>query len=151
MLIGVPGSGKTTWIGQQPFDWSRTVTASTDDYVERIAGERNTTYSAVFEEVMPAAVRHMVDVVLNAVSRDHDIIWDQTSLTPHSRAKKFRMLPAQYEVIGIVFPTPPRRELQRRLSARSGKIIPQSVLNAMIHTYVEPTFDEGFAQIIHMR
>lgn len=149
MLIGVPGSGKTTWINQQNFDWSRTVIASTDNYVERIAEQRNTTYTAVFDEVMPQAVRYMIDVVQSAVVSGHDIVWDQTSVTRHSRAKKFRLLP-DYDVTAVVFSTPSRVELHKRLNGRAGKVIPISVLNAMIGSWEEPTLDEGFVEILHV-
>lgn len=150
MLIGVPGSGKSTWIAKQPFDWTNTVIASTDNYVEKIARERGKTYSEVFDEVMPDAVRNMAEVVTDAVQSGHNIVWDQTSTTRASRAKKFRMLRG-YKVIAVVFPTPPRDELQRRLSGRVGKNIPSVVLGNMIKNWEEPTEDEGFDQIIHVR
>lgn len=151
MLIGVPGSGKSTWIASQPFDWSRTVIASTDNYVEKVAKERGKTYSEVFDEVMPAAVDNMARVVVDAVKNNYDIIWDQTSTTRWTRAKKFRMLPDNYEVIAVVFPTPSPTELQRRLGNRPGKTIPVNVVQSMISKYEEPTESEGFSKIIHVR
>lgn len=151
MLIGVPTSGKSTWIARQPFDWNNTVIASTDDYVERVARERGQTYNQVFQEVMPAAVDHMAQVVKDAVANGHDIIWDQTSTTRWTRAKKFRMLPHNYEVVAVVFPTPSEKELSRRNAARAGKIIPATVIQSMIDRYEEPTESEGFDEIIHVR
>ena len=62
ILVGVPGSGKSTWIKNQ--DWSsKCVIASTDDYVEAYARSVNRTYSEVFDEYMPKAVRLMMDRV----------------------------------------------------------------------------------------
>lgn len=151
MLIGVPGSGKSTWIARQPFDWNRTVIASTDNYVDQVAKERGKTYSEVFNEVMPAAVKHMADIVVDAVEHGYDIIWDQTSTTRWTRKKKFNMLPDTYEVIAIVFPTPSAEELSRRLGSRPGKTIPPEVVQSMIDKYEEPTESEGFSKIIHVR
>lgn len=151
ILIGVPGSGKSTWIAKAPVDWNNTVVASTDNYVEQEANRQGKTYSEVFKDVMPAAVNHMAQTVINAVKNKQDIIWDQTSTSKHTRAKKFRMLPHDYEVIGVVFPTPDRKELNRRLASREGKTIPDEVIQSMIRNWEEPSEAEGFSKIIHIK
>lgn len=151
MLIGIPTSGKSTWIAKQPFDWSRTVIASTDNYVDRVAKERGKTYSEVFQEVMPAAVKNMAEVVRDAVDNRYDIIWDQTSTSRWTRAKKFAMLPEEYEVIAVVFPHPSPEEIELRNRSRPGKSIPQHVIQSMINKYEEPTESEGFDKIIYVR
>ena len=149
ILIGVPGSGKSTWIHQQNFDWTSTVVASTDDYVERAAALAHMTYSEVFKDTMPDAVKYMTHVVVEAVKANKDIIWDQTSVTVPSRAKKFHMLP-NYDVIAVVFRTPDKAELARRLASRPGKVIPKYVMESMRANWEEPTKAEGFGSIIHV-
>lgn len=148
ILVGVPGSGKSTWISKAPVDWSNTVVASTDNYVEREAKRQGKTYSEVFNEVMPDAVKHMANTVIDAVGNKQDIIWDQTSTTKHTRVKKLRMLPVNYETIAVVFSTPDKKELSRRLGSRPGKTIPDEVINNMISKWEEPSEDEGFDKII---
>ncbi len=148
ILIGIPGSGKSTWINNQNFDWSRTVVASTDDYVDSEARNQGKTYSEIFRDTMPAAVAHMTKTVVDAVRAGKDIVWDQTSTTVASRAKKFRMLPPNYSVVGVVFRTPDRAELARRLKSRPGKEIPDNVMRSMIGGWEEPTKAEGFNKII---
>ena len=151
LLIGIPGSGKSTWIKSQPFDWGRTVVASTDDYVDAEALRQGKTYSEIFKDTMPDAVAYMAKTVVDAVKEGKDIIWDQTSVTVPSRAKKFRMLPANYEVIAVVFNTPDKAELARRLASRPGKEIPKYVIESMRANWQEPTKAEGFVQIIYCR
>lgn len=151
ILVGVPGSGKSTWIASAPVDWNNTVIASTDNYVEQEAKRQGKTYSEVFQEVMPMAVKHMANTVVNAVRNKEDIIWDQTSTTRNTRAKKLRMLPSDYETIAVVFPTPDEKELARRLAGRPGKTIPDEVMKSMIEKYEEPTENEGFDKIIHVK
>lgn len=150
ILVGVPGSGKSTWINKQNFDWSRTVVASTDNYVDAEAKRLGKTYSEIFKEVMPTAVEHMAETVRVAVRSNLDIVWDQTSTTVESRAKKFRMLPANYEVIAVMFRTPNEKELTRRLGGRPGKTIPKDVMDSMIKSLVLPTAAEGFNRIINV-
>lgn len=144
-MIGVPASGKTTWIRNQ--DWALGLTVvSTDMFVEAYAHAQGKTYSEVFDEYMPRAVDLMAKQVVLAREHGHTIIWDQTSTTVASRAKKFRMLP-NYEHVAVVFKTPDPLELAIRLKNRPGKNIPQHVINSMISGWEEPTVEEGFGEI----
>lgn len=150
ILVGVPGSGKSTWIANQPFDWNRTVVASTDNYVERQASDQGKTYNDVFHDVMPDAVKHMAMTVVDAVRQKFDIVWDQTSTTVATRRKKLRMLPPAYKTIAVVFATPEEKEHARRLNSRPGKVIPGEVLNSMISKFEMPTREEGFDEVWHV-
>ena len=145
ILIGVPASGKSTWVSNQP--WSKDCAyISTDKHVEAYAKFMKKTYSEVFEEYMPTAIEFMLTDVVSARNEERDIIWDQTSTTINSRKKKFRMLPDYYH-IAVVFKTPLMSELSRRLNSRPGKEIPMSVVNAMINLFEMPTKEEGYKEI----
>jgi len=146
-MVGVPGSGKSTWIKNQ--DWTQDcVMVSTDAFVEQEAQRQGKTYSEVFADFMPTAVDLMADQVVEARELDRDIIWDQTSTTLASRTRKFNMLP-NYEHIAVVFKTPEHKELMRRLLSRPGKEIPEHVIASMIASWEEPTLEEGFDEIWH--
>lgn len=145
VLVGVPGSGKSTWARGQ--SWATDCEyVSTDDLVEAHAQSVGRTYTEVFDQYMPEAIRLMVRQVDAAKRAGRDIIWDQTSTTVASRARKFYMLP-DYYAIAVVFSTPDYEELQRRLSNRPGKTIPDGVVEQMIAQYEEPTELEGFKEI----
>jgi predicted kinase len=144
-MVGVPGSGKSTWIFNQ--EWANDcVIVSTDDFVQAYARSVGKTYSEVFDEFMPEAVNLMAKKVVEAREMGKDIIWDQTSTTIASRARKFRMLP-DYEHIAVVFETPSRIELRRRLDSRPGKEIPWVVVEGMLASFEMPTEEEGFKEI----
>lgn len=144
-LVGVPASGKSTWIANQ--DWAKNcVVVSTDAFVEDYAKECGSTYSEVFDDYMPTAVKLMADQVVRAREAGRDIIWDQTSVSIPSRKKKFNMLP-DYEHIAVVFSTPDSAELDRRLASRPGKTIPKNVIRSMISNFDMPSEDEGFKEI----
>jgi predicted kinase len=145
VLVGVPGAGKSTWITNQ--EWTQDcVVVSTDAFVDQEAQRQGKTYSEVFDDYMPTAVDLMVDQVVQAREAGQDIIWDQTSTTVASRRKKFKMLP-NYHAVAVVFPTPDPAELERRLSSRSGKLVPWNVMQGMISSFKMPTEDEGFDEI----
>lgn len=144
-LVGVPGSGKTTWVNNQ--SWAANCAViSTDAWIEIIATKLGKTYSDIFDDFMPMAVDLMAQEVTLARDQNRDIIWDQTSTTVKSRSRKFAMLP-NYEHIAVLFAIPEQTELERRLAQRPGKVIPKKVLDSMIDNFEAPTKEEGFKQI----
>ena len=147
ILVGVPASGKSTWIANQK--WAQDcINVSTDFHVEQYAKEKGKTYSEVFDEYMSTAVELMISDIHNAIEFDKDIIWDQTSTTIASRKRKFRMLQG-YRMIAVVFKIPDVEELERRLNSRPGKHIPNHVMRSMINGFQMPTLEEGFDEIWH--
>jgi predicted kinase len=145
VLVGIPGSGKSTWVKNQ--DWAKDCSyISTDMWVDMEAERQGKTYSEVFKDYMPHAVKLMANQVELARDLGRDIIWDQTSTTIASRERKFNMLP-DYYAIAVVFKTPEKDELDRRLASRIGKHIPSRVIRSMIAGWDDPTEDEGFKEI----
>lgn len=145
VLVGVPGSGKSTWVKNQK--WAdQCVVVSTDEFVEDYAKECGQTYSEVFDDYMPTAVKLMADKVVRAREAGKDIIWDQTSTSVATRAKKLRMLPDYYK-IAVVFNKPDDEELKRRLASRPGKNVPWAVIDQMWGSWEDPTEEEGFSEI----
>ena len=147
-LVGVPGSGKSTWISTQIWALGLTI-ISTDSFVEAHAKAQGKTYNEVFKDYMPTAVDLMVKQAAFAQEHGHTVIWDQTSTTVSSRRKKFRMLP-DYKHIAVVFKTPEPTELARRLASRPGKNIPKEVMDDMVQKFKMPTLEEGFEEIWHV-
>lgn len=154
MLIGVPCSGKSTYIdelkSQNPDrDY---IVLSTDDILERLGNEKGWDYNQAFKNIPFKKVQAIFNTDFrHAVKAKKDIIIDQTNLTVKSRAKKLNKLPEEYKKIGIVFIVT-SDELERRLvkrTAMTGKIIPRSVLNNMIRSYVPPSCSE-FDKIIEV-
>lgn len=145
VLVGVPGSGKSTWVANQ--EWAKDCAyISTDIHVEAYAKSQGKTYSEVFDEYMPTAIDLMMEDVERARTKGQDVIWDQTNTTVKSRARKFRQFPG-YDAIAVVFKTPGMQELDRRLRSRPGKEIPRKVIVQMVEQLVLPTEEEGFTEI----
>ena len=144
-LIGVPAAGKSTWINSQ--NWIGGMEyVSTDHHVHAYAKEQGKTYEEVFKDYMPTAVDLMAAEVVAAREAGRDVLWDQTSTTVKSRARKFNMLP-NYEHIAVVFTTPVIAVLKERLANRIGQPIPWEVVQGMIDNFEYPTNEEGFKEI----
>lgn len=144
-LVGVSGSGKTTWAKNQNW-FSDCAYISSDKWIEFFSEQVGTSYSEVFHNFIETAITCMLQEVEVAASKGKDIIWDQTSISVNSRKKKFLLLP-NYEHIAVVFNTPSDKELQSRLNSRPGKEIPSEVVKNMIKGFQTPSLDEGYKEI----
>ena len=145
MLIGIPGSGKSTWQKNSKAAMTAYL-ASTDQFIELYASINHKTYDEVFKDIIKSAEKHMYEMVMTAVKNDGDIVWDQTNLNRKTRAKKLIMIPDYYEKIAVVFPVPD--DLDKRLANRPGKTIPYHVMKNMIDSFEYPQMDEGFNVIV---
>ena len=157
MLIGVPCSGKTTWLRDYLlFDeptsgttmYNDEMVVGTDMIVDDIAAEEGTTYSAIWKDTINFATDMMNRTIDYAGENDIPIYWDQTNLTERSRVKKLGQIPTYYERVGVLFPTPNIDELKRRLASRPGKEIPWHVMERMLGSYEDPQLSEGFDALV---
>lgn len=145
LLIGIPCSGKTTWVNDYEFP-NDVAHISSDYFLEEYADLHSTTYTKIFKEYAPTANRLMFEEAKEALQQGIDIVWDQTNTTISSRKKKLTML-SDYYKIAVVFKMPTEEELQKRLASRPRKVIPDDVIKQMILQFQEPTKSEGFDDI----
>lgn len=147
MLVGVPGSGKSTWLDQQGFGRD-TAIISTDQHIDAEAARQGQTYSEVFKGFVKRATSIMNADLAIAIKDGNDICWDQTNVTSKSRAAKLASVPNTYRKVAVFFPTPEPKELERRLASRPGKHIPWNILQGMASHLEIPTEDEGFDEVV---
>lgn len=147
VLIGLPGSGKSTWrekflAGKAP---DSVVCVSQDDIIEDWAAANGMTYSQAWSKVnqkdVAAKFRNDYKAALNA---GKDIIIDRTNMGAKARKELLKHVPESYHKVAVVFVIPDP-ELKARLKAReaqTGKAIPEFVINNMAKAYVAPTREE---------
>lgn len=148
LLIGVPGSGKSTWVKSHSSD---AVIVSTDDYIEQVAKNSGLTYNDVFLDTIKEATSAMFNTAKTAILNQQNVIWDQTSTTVSSRKKKIKMFPSEYHKVAVFFHCPPDDILNSRLESRPGKIIAPEVIKQMKENLKMPTLEEGFDEIIEVK
>lgn len=148
MLVGVPGSGKSTWVENQ--NWSKScVYLSSDKFIEDYAASVGKTYNEVFDGYVKTASQLLTKRAITTNVAETDAIWDQTNLTVKSRAGKLKLFPC-YKKIAVVFTTPESDELARRLASRPGKNISDAVMASMTSIFQMPSEEEGFSEIWHV-
>lgn len=149
MLVGVPGSGKSTWVANQ--DWAKDMpVVSSDRFIEEHAKQAGLTYNDVFKDYVKIATKLMENQVAICQANNMDFIWDQTNTSVKSRKGKLATI-SGYECIAVMFRTPEDEELARRLANRPGKAIPDAVISFMKDTLEEPTEEEGFTEIWYVQ
>lgn len=154
ILVGVPGSGKSTWLeNQEQLQLDDTWISSTDDIIENIAAWHNMTYDEAFKDLISFAEKAMWRDLKDFAEEGDYIYVDRTNLSAKSRRKFISFLkPYGYEFECVVFPMPgddllPAEEWNRRLDSRPGKTIPDHILTSMIDHYEIPLESEGFSKI----
>ena len=147
ILIGVPASGKSTWVNNNVNLYE--AIASSDNTIETVAEEYGFTYSETFNNLIKFATMVFERDLEVAIELEKNIVIDRTNLTPKVRKRFIDMFKkAGYTVIAVVFETPEADEWKRRLDSRPGKFIPQTVLDSMSKNFVYPNVDEGFDYVI---
>lgn len=149
LLVGLPGSGKSTWVKSYLLTNPDYVVVSSDDIIDAYAKSVGKTYTEVFSEYMGNAEVEYNIRLSAAIREGKNIIVDRTNLSPKSRRKITSKVTKDYKKIAIVFNTP-IEEIKERLIKReneTGKEIPDYVIVTMMNSYIEPSVDEGFSEI----
>lgn len=151
ILIGLPGSGKSTWVKNNILQNTQKIKVlSTDNIIEILALAQKKTYSEIFPDAINYATeQYFLDMKAYIFDRNNFVV-DRTNLTKKSRSKILSQLSKNYYKIAIVF-TCDDEELDRRLQSRPDKIIPKQVISNMKAYYEKPSEDEGFNEIIYIQ
>lgn len=149
MLIGAPGSGKSTFLNglkkQIPI-----VVASTDDQIDEHAANNGLTYSQAFDQInFKTLKQRMEQAIVDARDAGKHIAVDQTNMHRKSRSGKLKMAGPGYLKIALDFDVPDKTLLER-IDARAeatGKNIPRHVVFSMLKSYEAPSKTEGFDHV----
>lgn len=152
LMVGLPGTGKSTLVSRLLEENPGAFLYSTDKYIEDCAKMNRMTYDEAFAEFIDPATTHMNRMLDVAIRCKQDVIWDQTNLGPKKRGKIIRRAKNAGYTVYCECIAPPvsesdKKEWQRRLENRPGKTIPDSVMNSMMQSYVEPSLDEEFDRV----
>lgn len=148
ILIGVPMSGKSTWIKN---NYPNTKVISRDNIVLEVHGSND--YNKAFKEVNHKEVDKLLNSrLISASQSNEDVIIDMTNMTSKRRKSTLRHFTNFYKE-AIVFPILSDDEYERRNNIRTvteNKSIPLSILKSMMDTYEPPTKEEGFDDIVNL-
>ena len=141
-LIGLPGSGKSTWRRTAVSRATRPVAVvSSDLLIEQRAYEHGITLCQAYASTDFGPVEARVaDDVHEAAQRGEDIIVDRTNMRYQSRGRLLDLVGPDYARIALLFDVP-LDLLNERLRARAhatGRVVRQAVLDDMRANYEPP-------------
>lgn len=145
MLIGLPGSGKTTYSKEK---WPNHVRVSSDDMIDAIAKNLGKTYNDVFQDYIKEAQKSAFDSFKHLISTDANVVIDRTNMSQKSRAQYLALIPNHYSKVACYVVCSNEDEHQRRLTSREGKVIPDYVLKNMRNSFQDVVPSEGFQQYL---
>lgn len=141
LMMGVPGSGKSTWIKRQLTEGD--VYISRDEIRFKMLDKNSTTdYFAYEDEVFNEYLRQMNTALEN--EKVKRIFMDATQTNKKARAKVLNSVKIKPEFIDVIWIRTPLMECYKRNANRTGReFVPKHVIKSMYDRQEEPSWDEG--------
>ena len=141
LMIGCPGSGKTTFLKNHTNSKNSIVVSR--DAIRFSLLKENDEYFAREEEVL----QKFYAQINNALQEGKNVFIDQTSLTPRSRKKLLDNL-WHYDAANAIWIDESLQTCLERNRLRKGReFVPEVNVCRMFHSLIPPSLDEGFKRI----
>lgn len=154
MLIGIPGSGKSTFRHNFIKEHPDFVTISSDDHIESEMKKYNLTYQQYFNymtrEEWTDIHNNLKDKTIEAVKKNKNIIVDLANLTKRNREKKTIYIPDYYYKVAIVFHVNLNEAINRDKTRKISHEIPYEVIKNMYKKFEYP-IEEFFDEVIDIK
>lgn len=151
VLVGIPGSGKSTWAEKLMAASDRQfVVVSSDLVIDQLAKRDGITYSESHDKYLMLAIGIAERDFRESLAAGKNIIHDKTNVSRSRRETILQDLPNQYIKVAVVFDVPDK-VLEKRLADRAkatGKSIPKDVVKEFFSAWQSPSKAEGFDLII---
>jgi predicted kinase len=156
-MVGVSGSGKTTWVNSH----KQYVSCSTDSVIEELAEIMGISYTDAFDYVQKNKkfdyiTTKFFEKIHECILNDKDFVIDRTHLKRHIRISLINELKTfaiehgkHLELFAVSFELPKSTIFERlkNRKKKTEKFIPKEVILDQIDSFDIPTIDEGFVAI----
>jgi predicted kinase len=149
ITIGIPGSGKSTWVRNNLRVSGKIIVALDEIRKKRYGFFPQNLNDDLESEVWKEAISQAV----SAIEAGNDAVIDSMALTIEFRRKIFKMIAegtdAKFNKIAIFIDTPVEVAIQRNYSRQ--KIVKEETILDMSRHLQEPTEAEGFQKVIRIK
>ena len=149
---GVSGSGKSTYIKNHNLD-----SVSSDEIVENYAKENGFNYTEAFDKIQSKKLFGAInsiffDNIIHNIKSGKDFVIDRTSLNSFTRKSLVELIRTNgdnVEIVVVYFDIPKETIIKRlrEREAKTGKGIPDFVIDKQFESFTRPTVDEGFDRL----
>jgi len=154
MMVGLPGSGKSTWVNkhvEENMDKHYNIISTNEMFKKMTVNgdSRKKVHKGKWEQVIAKATRSLQDLIRCASQRRRNIIIDQTNVFPNAQRRKAR--PFQGYVRRCVVVVPSDEDYKARVKAQEEagqKDIPDEAIMEMKANFTLPDCeDPAFAEV----
>ncbi len=156
-MVGVSGSGKTTWVKSH----KEYVVCSTDSIIEQLAEKMGISCTDAFNYIQNTKkfdyiTTKFFEKIRECILKDKDFVIDRTHLKRNIRISLINELKTfaiengkHLELFAVSFELPKATIFERlkNREKKTGKSIPKKVIFEQINSFNIPTSDEGFVSI----
>lgn len=156
-MVGVSGSGKTTWVNSH----KQYTVCSTDSIIEELANSMGISYTDAFEYVQNKKKfdyinKKFFEKIRHCILNNNDFVIDRTHLKRNVRISLINELKTiatengtHLELFAVSFEIPNNIIFERlkKRERKTQKFIPKQVIYEQINSFNIPTIDEGFNAI----
>jgi|GEM_PF-781773 len=151
VLVGLPGSGKSTWAAAHP---EHLPIASTDAFIEAYAEQNRLSYAEAFKQYQHQAKLLLKQRLNDLIAAKAAFIWDQTNITARKRRAIYNKLHPTHRVVYVCFCVPVEICIARveERERQSGEVINRELIKlwSSMVTFPEPGESaDGIMPIIH--
>lgn len=146
MLVGLPGSGKSTLVAEKYAADPEAVVITSDSFLDQVATDKGISYAQAYADYLGEANAACFTLAREAFAQGKKVIWDQTNLSIDDRARKLALVPDDYFKAAFAFELS-KQELADRFIGRfkeNGKAVAPDAMDHLAKTYERPGRFEGF-------
>ena len=139
LLVGIPGSGKTTYAKEYTRIYDKTIHISSDSIRAELYGDESIQGDPA--EVFSLMQKRAVD----ALKSGNSVLYDATNMTRKDRSGIVAVCPRHAQVEAHIIWAPIETCVER--DANRDRIVGRVVIDKMLKRFQAPYFDEGFDDI----
>ena len=140
IMVGLPGSGKTTYIENCELSDS-IVVVSRDKLVEDYAKMNGISYDEAWRSEETNFDAQVDEMIIKAIAEKKDVVIDKTHMSPSSRRRSLARFPKTYTRFAHVI-TEDFKTIFNRNENRNGKTIKMKTLVEMMKRFRPPMYDD---------